>query len=157
MRAAGVTLVELLVVLAIVVIVLLLSAPVASLYQRHAAATAHNALLGAVQFARSHAVIDSRDITLCAGDTGGCAEFGLWEAGAVVLADGEPLRVWAWPRQVQMLASAHGIDFTPDGRVDAQIADAAVRFVICAGDYQRGIWVLTSGAVLTWSPQTCAL
>jgi prepilin-type N-terminal cleavage/methylation domain-containing protein len=150
----AVTLVELLVTLSIVVVLVMLAPPLAQLYQRQGAAVTFNALRGAIAYARVRAVTHNATVTLCAGDAGGCAAAGLWQAGAVALRDGEPLRVWTWPRRVSVLGAAAAVQFHGDGRV---AADAEVRFVVCAAAHRRALLLLPSGATYRWEPTTCAL
>lgn len=161
----GVTVVEALVTLAIVVIVLALSTPMGHLVRDVKLTLAANGLAAAVRFTRARAVFAHEAVTLCAGDAAGCDAAGDWARGCVAFVDadrdGQPgageavLRVWALPRGPAVQATAAAVVFTADGSA------ATARWSVCwpgrPEHRHRGLWLLPAGALYPLEPDTCAL
>ncbi|MBF0190705.1 MAG: GspH/FimT family pseudopilin [Magnetococcales bacterium] len=91
-RAAGYTLVELLVVVAIVAALMVMAAPfVTRILQDNRLITQINLLHGTLQFARTEAIKRGTSITVCATSNGAICG-GNWQEGWLILADAVILR-----------------------------------------------------------------
>ncbi len=119
----GVTLVELLITLAIAVIMLTLGATgMTSLVQRNTRATAVNAMVGHLNFARVQAVVRATDVAVCpvdtsdlaAGCTGGTEG---WVDGYAVIevGSGDVLRVQTCSESITMESTLSTFRFQDDG------------------------------------------
>lgn len=89
MAGRGFTITELLVTLAVAAVALGLAAPA---YQRladsHRSSAAVNQLVGAVNLARSEAIVRNHTVTLCPGSGSACLGRDQWHAGALIFLDG---------------------------------------------------------------------
>lgn len=128
MKQSGVTLLELMVVLAIAAILLTIGIPsFASLAQSSRLSTATNELLAALHLARSEAIKRSARAVICSSASGAaCANSGDWDQGWLVFHDannnanvdaGEAviLRRQALPAGLRATSRRTYISYTPDG------------------------------------------
>lgn len=129
--SGGVTLVELLVLLALVAIVQSLAAPaVFGFADSMRLAAGANTLLSSIHFARSEAIKRNARVVMCKSVTGNsCASTGGWEQGWIVFHDannnasldaGEPRLLWEQPlpdrlRLVGNAPIASYVSYTPMG------------------------------------------
>ncbi|TXH92700.1 MAG: prepilin-type N-terminal cleavage/methylation domain-containing protein [Pseudomonas sp.] len=117
-RHQGFTLIELMIVLAIIAIVALVAAPD---YQSSIASSrktsAANNLLGALQFARSEALTRRSDVTVCASSNGSTCSGSDWSTGGVVL-DGSTL-LRSIPAAPKVAISGNAITIKSDGTTTA--------------------------------------
>jgi len=120
LRAAGFTLVELMVTIAIAAILATLAIPAfneAMLGSRLNSMT--NSFIASAQLARSEAIKRNAPVTLCASSTGnGCS--GTWADGWVVLAGGAPIHSQGpLPQNFQFSGAAGPIVFQSNGMIAA--------------------------------------
>lgn len=89
MRCRGVTLIELVVAVAVLALIAAFAAPsFGSWLERQQAVSAHNALLGSLQFARAHAITAGQRTVMCkSGDGRSCAQTGSWNQGWLIFED----------------------------------------------------------------------
>lgn len=150
-KIRGFTLVELMVTIAVAAILLTVGVPsFRELIQNNRVTTSNNALITALQLARSEAVKRGRSITVCASTDGtSCAASVDWTTGWIVTTD--PADATAVIRAWDSLGS--GLTLTGDDdevvyRASGSTA-AAVNFTLdfnaCTGTRARAIAVSTTG------------
>lgn len=107
-RAQGVTLVELLVVLAVLAVLLGIAAPSFSgLIREHRLATAANGLLQGLLYARAEAIKRSERVTVCVSSSGdACTDEDAWQHGWVVFVDSDDSGVLEPGERVLKVAAA---------------------------------------------------
>lgn len=161
----GFTLLEMMVVVAVLSIVLGLALPSFRTATQNNRITAQaNELLTAFQFARSESLKRNLPVAVCASDDGAvCA--GGWDGGWIVLVDsnapgtpsvgtaGELVRVWPAPRGGTTISDGHGFyRFLPNGTVDSNagaVVPGNLNMIIpnCRGNQARAIAIARSGRV----------
>lgn len=131
-RIRGVTVIELLVTLSILVILLTIAVPSFSWFiARNGVATMSNQLMGSLQLARSEANRRGARITVCKSSNGtACASTGNWNQGWIVFVDGgtagdtsgdpAPLRMVAGSDKA-VITGANFISFLSNGSVESGI------------------------------------
>lgn len=116
----GFTIIELMIAIAILAIMAAVAVPALQpLILNNRITTTTNTLLGALQFARSEAVKQRRQITICpSSDMATCTADTAWNQGIVVLQGNNVLR--ALPPAstgVQLLSAATLLTYRPNGRL----------------------------------------
>jgi type IV fimbrial biogenesis protein FimT len=121
-RQSGVTLIELLVTMSIVVIVLTVGVSgMSTMVKRNSRATEVNAMIGHLNFARAQAILLGRDVMVCPIDTddlaSGCAGgTDDWVDGyAVIDSAGDVLRLESGSRAVTIRSTQSEFRFQGDG------------------------------------------
>lgn len=147
----GFTLVELMVVIAIVAIISAIAIPSLSAFISSTRFSAQaNDLVAAVSYARSEAVKRNGTVSLCPSTDGAaCASGSNWSGGWLVkLADGTVLQVYPALQSGNTLnATASGnLDFKPTGQ------SSGLSFNLCGSGRSRGIQISLTGRVETTNP-----
>ncbi|CAD5109031.1 GspH/FimT family pseudopilin [Zestomonas carbonaria] len=119
----GFTLIELLIVIVIVAILATIGFPgFRSLTLDNRLTNTTNSLVGALQFARSEAVMQRATISVCAAnaDNTACANSTDWSGGALVMRGNSLLRVVApVSDEVTVTSSTSKVDYNSDGTTTA--------------------------------------
>ena len=159
----GFTLVELMVTLAVAAIVLTVGVPsMTNLIKNNRLTAATNAFVSSLNLARSEAVKQGRDATICVGDQNGCTA-GNWTGGWAVLVDSDrsnsfdPVEVQrvfeSLPNTVTITTAFNNFQFDATGAVNN-----TGTFKLCddrAGNLGRQLQILTTGSVLLTTQVPC--
>jgi type IV fimbrial biogenesis protein FimT len=150
-RVRGFTLLELMATLTVAAIILTVGVPsFVSLMQNTRATTHTNALVTALNIARSEATRRGTAVTVCSSTTGtSCAGAGVtdWSTGWIVSTPAQVLR--AWPQVsggATLTGDAGQIQFQPRGSVDAA-RTLRVRVPNCTGDQGRDLALNIAGRI----------
>ena len=125
LRQRGLTLVELVVTIAILAILVTVGIPgFQALVAQNRATTTANDLLASLQFARSAAISNAQDVTVCPG-VSSCTSGGQWQGGWIVLGtadDGsaEVLRQHPAPASSVSMSGADEWVFSNTGTLEGQ-------------------------------------
>lgn len=88
-RSRGLTLIELLVTLAVLVVLLTVAVPgMRNLVKNNRLVAATNALVTSLAYARSEAIKRGRPVTVCASSDGATCDGSPWQSGWIVFVDG---------------------------------------------------------------------
>ncbi|MCY1502555.1 type II secretion system protein H [compost metagenome] len=130
-KSTGFTLIELMVVIAIVAILASVSAPnFRNLILDNRLSNTTNLMLGMLQLARSEAVMQRTTISVCAANDAksACADSTNWSNGALLMSGSTVLKVInPVSTEVTITSSASKVEYQPDGTTTAgtiSISDA---------------------------------
>jgi type IV fimbrial biogenesis protein FimT len=160
-RAAGFTLVELMVSLMIIAILVGLATPSFRSFTHNTQTTAaNNDLVTALNLTRSEALRRGTGVTVCSSPNGVvCGVAGDWKSGWIVFQDTDQSGAIADPKYVVQKWSAAGgaiqiatispnIQYQPSGLV-ATAAQIDVSYADCRGQNSRHIQVSAAGTITT--------
>ncbi len=140
----GFTLIELMVTMIVAVIVLTVGIPAFSAFvKNNRLVTVTNALIGAMNLARSEAIKRGIRVTLCkSGDGSGCSVIGNWEQGWIVFTDPNDNATYDNATETLLLAHesiSNNVTMTGNGNVAdyvSYVASGQVR--LTNGGFQLG-------------------
>ncbi|AUB84851.1 GspH/FimT family pseudopilin [Candidatus Thiodictyon syntrophicum] len=144
MRAKrGVTLIELMITLAIMVIVLMFAAPpFGALMARNRMSTTVNNFVATLSLARSMAVMGTAPVSICSDDgNGACGGTGDWAKGALLFRDDDSNQILDGTEAVTkrlnasesttIVANVAAVTFSQDGTATTTAAGANSTWVFC--------------------------
>lgn len=162
-QSAGFTLIELMVTVAVVAILLGLAVPnLGTAIQNNRATTQANALLAALNLARSEAVKRGTLVSVCPlekdANPPDCADDDDWPNGWFVYLEGtnpkELLRVWPAPAGVAKFEGPSKVTYTGSGTITGTTASFQHEMTNCTSDQARTIEVSATGHA-TVAKSTC--
>ncbi|MCK7576248.1 MAG: GspH/FimT family pseudopilin [Chromatiales bacterium] len=158
MLQRGFTLVELVVTVSLVAILISIGVPsFQNLIRNNRAIAITNDLVLAIQLARSEAVKQQREMTLCRRNAVGddCENGADWSAGWLICqlnhtktCEEPVIQVWGPPRGSPVLSGpSPGIEFARTGEPRLSPVTFTLRLLNCTGDEQRTLIVNAAGFV----------
>lgn len=155
-RAAGFTLIELMVTVAVLAIIASIAMPVMqSLIATNRLSGASTELVAALQLARSEAIRRNAPVVVCGSSDGvNCEEATAWKRWIVtgrdnVAGTSDVIRDSSVQGALQVSGPAAGIRFRPSGLLDAQSVMTVCLPVHNPADNQRVVTLLVGGGVVT--------